>query len=102
MAEPEAPPFDAIWSRAERRYQAGRRRYAWVAAAAAAVAALIVVTNGLTPAPQQSTYIEMAELLDSTSWSAPSDVLLPEYQFDIYEELPTLTLSTKTAEGALL
>ena len=47
-------------------------------------------------------YIELAELMGSTSWAAPSDVLMPEYEIDIYQDLPALMESTKPVEGALL
>jgi hypothetical protein len=53
-------------------------------------------------APKEATYIEVAELLDSTYWFAPSDVLLPDREFDIYQDMPVLFESTEPAEGALL
>ena len=101
-ATSEAPPFGAVWSNAEQSYQRSRRRYSWLASAAAVVAVIAVVLNAGPTALNQGEYIEMAELMDSTSWVAPSDVLLPNYEFDIYQDLPTLMESTKPAEGALL
>ncbi len=101
-ADSEAPSFDKVWSAAEQRYQRSRRRYAWLASAAAAVAVVIVVLNAGSPTVNHGEYIEMAGLLDSTSWAAPSDVLLPIHDFDIYRDLPALMESTKPAEGALL
>ena len=101
-ADSEAPPFGKVWSAAEQRYQRSRRRYSWLASAAAVVAAVIVVLNAGPPAVNHGEYIEMAELLNSTSWAAPSDVLLPNYEFDIYRDLPALMESTKPVEGALL
>ena len=54
------------------------------------------------PAQTTEPYIEVADLLESTYWSAPSDVLLPDRQFDIYQELPVIFESTEPAGGALL
>jgi len=101
-ADSEAPSFGKVWSAAEQRYQRSRRRYASLASAAAMVAAVIVVLNAGQPTVNHGEYIERAELLDSTSWAAPSDVLLPIHDFDIYRDLPALMESTKPAEGALL
>lgn len=97
-----APPFADVWSGAKRRYRRSRRRYAGFASAAAVLAAVVVVLNAGPPVLDHGGYIEIAELLDSTSWVAPSDVLLPIYEFDIYQDLPTLMESTTPAEGALL
>ena len=71
-------------------------------AAAAVVVAMLVITVGNPPPVDETAYIEIAELLETTYWSAPSDVLLPEREFDIYQELPVLFESTEPAEGALL
>lgn len=89
----DAPAFDDVWRRAEARYAASRRRYVRVAAVAAALGVIAVVfgTRSTVDEPQ---YIEMAELLNSTYWAAPSDVLLPQREFDIYEDLPELFEST--------
>ena len=56
----------------------------------------------LTPAPTVLPLIEMGELLGSTSWQAPSDVLLPQHEFDLYQDMPALIESTEAATGALL
>ena len=101
-ADTEAPSFGKVWSAAEQRYQRSRRRYAWLASAAAVVAAVVVVLNAAPPTVNHGEYIEMAELMDATSWAAPSDVLLPNYTIDIYQDLPVLMESTKPVEGALL
>ncbi len=97
-----APAFDEVWATAEAGYYQSRRRYAWFASAAATVAAIVIMLNIGTPPSIAYKYVEMAELMDSTSWTAPSDVLLPDHQIDLYQDLPTLTGSTKPAEGALL
>ena len=100
-ADAEAPNFDESWAAAEARYRQSRRRYAGFAAAAVAVAALLVALSP-GPAPDDGESWIGDELLSSTSWSAPSDVLLPEREFDIYQDLPSLNTSTKSVEGALL
>lgn len=97
-----APPFLKTWRAAERRYAARRQTYGRFASAAAIVAIVLVSANLRSPSVGQDNYIEAAELLGSTSWSAPSDVLLPEHQFDIYQDMPALIESTKAAGGSLL
>ena len=97
-----APAFDRVWAGAEERYYSSRRRYAWLAGAAAVVATVVIALNAGTPTPKGTPYIEMAELMNSTSWVAPSDVLLPNHEIDLYQDLPTLIESTEPAEGALL
>jgi uncharacterized membrane protein len=93
--------FERLWQKAEQQHAASRRRYRWFAGTAATAAAVVIALNLHTPA-EQDAYIEIAELLDSTYWSAPSDVLLPDREFDIYQDLPVLFESTEPAEGALL
>ena len=89
----DAPAFDEVWRRAEERFATSRRRYARVAAIAVALGVIAVVfsTRSTVEEPQ---YIEIAELLNSTYWAAPSDVLLPQHEFDIYQDLPELFEST--------
>jgi len=96
------PPFAQTWQAAERRYAAARRSYRRVAAAAAVIAAVVVGANLQSPQVEMEALFEVADLLESTSWSAPSDVLLPEHQFDIYQEMPVLIESTEAAGGTLL
>lgn len=96
-----APPFGEMWQRAGARYTASRRQYTGFAVAAAVVAMLVISFGNRAPV-EEAAYIEIAELLETTYWSAPSDVLLPEREFDIYQELPVLFESTEPAEGALL
>ncbi len=96
----QAPPFEATWAAAERRR--GGRRYGYGlggAAAAVTAAVIILISNGAPPAGD---YLEVADLMNSTYWAAPSDVLLPEREFDIYQDLPELFESTDPAGGALL
>ena len=89
----EVPPFDKVWRHAEARHRALRRQYARLAVIAVALAVIAVIfgTRSTVDEPQ---YIEMAELLNSTYWAAPSDVLLPQREFDIYQDLPELFEST--------
>ncbi|MGB5411960.1 MAG: hypothetical protein WBN09_10555 [Woeseiaceae bacterium] len=103
-ARPEAggvPDFDTIMQAAERR--AGKRRWPRVAAAAAiAVLAAVVVLNVTQPPVDDTAFIEMNAFMSSTSWSAPSDVLLPKSRINIYEDVPRLMESTEDYGGALL
>ena len=99
----KAPSFAAAWQAAERRHAMSRRRNrVFAGAAAAAVIAVVVVGMLLQAPPSNGDYIAMDELMSSTSWTAPSDVLLPEHEFDIYQELPSLLESTETGGGSLL
>ena len=92
--------FDKSWRAARKRHAAGRRRYRNLASAAAIVAAVVGAFN--MQAPVESSYIEIADLLESTYWSAPSDALLPDKQFDIYQDMPEIFESTEPAGGSLL
>ena len=96
----QAPPFEATWAAAEQRRGGRRYGYGLGAAAAAVTAAVIVLSNSGVP-PTES-YVEVADLMNSTYWAAPSDVLLPDREFDIYQDLPELFESTEPAGGALL
>ncbi len=100
--EVTAPVFDKVWANAEMSHRQSRRRYAWLASAAATLAAIVIVLNIGTPPEYTIEFLELAELMDSTTWVAPSDSLLPEHQIDLYQDLPTLIESTEPAEGALL
>jgi hypothetical protein len=40
--------------------------------------------------------------MNSTLWSAPSDVLMPEHAIDIYQDIPDMPVSTDFIEGTLL
>lgn len=98
----DVPDFDAVWQQAERRvtrYRRGRRL------AAVGVIAAIAVAVGMhlgTSDPPAGTYVEIAEFMDTTFWDAPSDSLMPAREYDIYEDLPAVPVSTEAGEGALL
>ncbi len=98
------PDFASVFGTAKQRLR-GRRRMPFVGLAAAAVVALLAL--GLLPTQEEAfTYVDINELVATTSWTAPSDSLLPKHQFDIYREVPQLfestDLSTNSEEGALL
>ena len=92
-AKGAVPSFDQTWHAAETRYAASKRRYRAFASVAAAVAVVAIVVS-LQPLPEPAGFVTEADLLCGTSWEAPSDAWLPEYEFDIYQDLPTLTEST--------
>lgn len=96
------PPFDRVWQAAEERYRLSRRRYRSIAGIAAAAAVAVIVLNYQALRQDEMQFIEVAELLGTTSWESPSDVLLPERHNDLYERLPVLIESTEPAGGALL
>jgi hypothetical protein len=94
------PAFDDTWQAARARHSAARRRYRRIAGVAAIVAAAVIALY--SESPTQETYIHVADLLETTYWTAPSDVLLPERKFDIYQDMPVLFESTEPAGGTLL
>ena len=95
------PDFASSWSAAERRAASTGRRRALLAGSVAAAAAVVVAFT-LSRGDGEWQYIDTVELLGTTSWSAPSDSLLPEHRFDIYREIPLQMESTGSNEGALL
>jgi hypothetical protein len=96
------PAFEGVWAVAEER-AARRGSGRSIAAIAVAVSiVLAVVISVMRPAEQEWEFVNPEDLASNTSWVAPSDVLLPERRFDIYEEIPVLIESTESDEGALL
>ncbi len=95
-------PFEDVFGAAEARLQRTRRRRRVVFAAAAAAAIAAALLHALLPGQPDWQYVDPELFTTSTSWAAPSDVLLPERRIDIYEEIPVLIESTETDEGALL
>jgi len=94
--------FASSWSAAEARAaKAGRRRAALTGSAVAATAAVIAM-GLLFRGDDDLRYVDTAELLGTTSWVAPSDSLLPQRQFDIYQDIPLQMESTESNGGALL
>lgn len=100
----DSPSFDELWARAEHTASASRRRY--LSAGAVAVIALLAVIVTMSLRPDQADiaddYLIADALMNSTTWSAPSDRLLPEHQFDIYRDIPFPAVSTDRLEGTLL
>lgn len=98
------PGFDETWLAAEGRYLAWKRRQrAFIGIAASA--ALVAVILGVIPPDEQAdlpNFEVAAEMMNSTQWSAPSDVLMPEHSIDIYGDLPQLPEPTDIYEGTLL
>ena len=94
------PSFEKVWDAAEMQVAASRRRYAGFAVAA--TVAVVAIALAIQNPTEEPPYIQAADLLGSTSWSAPSDVLLTKKSFDIYEEMPVLFESTDLAGGTLL
>lgn len=98
-----APDFDTVFAAAEASVSQRRRRTTAMGGIAAAIAVVAVLVIGqMRPAERDWQYVDPDEFANSTSWAAPSDVLLPEHRFDIFGDIPVLIESTDTDEGALL
>jgi len=101
----ETPSFDETWVVAESQFVRSRSRLQRFGGAAAAAVFVLALTIALWPtqnAELNDDYFIADALLNSTSWTAPSDALMPEHQFDIYQGIPLLDESTNTYEGSLL
>ena len=59
-----------------------------------------MLSSGLRP--EGPNLVDKEELVASTTWVAPSDSLLPEHRFNIFQELPEMFESTGNEEGTLL
>ena len=102
-AEGTPPSFGETWGAAEARHA----RSGFRLKAVAGIAAAVVLAVAISFLPEQQAemtdeYLIADALMNSTSWSAPSDVLMPEHQFDIYREIPFPDPSTISEEGSLL
>ena len=95
--------FDTVWARAESTIVQRRRRTRFMSgiAAAAALVAVIIVSQLRSSEPEWQ-FVDLDELSGHTSWVAPSDVLLPKHQFDIYGDIPVLIESTDRDGETLL
>ena len=98
----QAPPFADVWTAAERRHAASRKRYAGKAGMAAAIAVAAFSLWSANEIEMVDEFLIADALINSTQWSAPSDWLMPEHQFDIYQDMPLLMESTESQEGSLL
>ena len=97
-----APAFSDTWAAAEARATAGRRRSRLLAVSAVIAALSVLIVSQVPDQDEGWHYVDSAELLGSTSWSAPSDSLMPVRRFDIYQDMPVLIESTGSDGGALL
>lgn len=100
----QPPPFADVWAAAERQNKLSRKRYTGIVGVAATIA-LAVSAFGIWSANKTDVvddFLIADALMNSTQWSAPSDLLMPEHQFDIYQDIPLLLESTDTQEGSLL
>lgn len=104
MQGDDVPGFDAVWADAEKRHHESRLRYARFSgvATAVAIAVMVFMTWPNDDTNVDGIYVTEEELMSSTRWYAPSDVLLPEYRIDIYGELPVLIHTNVLNEGSLL
>ncbi|NNC76762.1 MAG: hypothetical protein HKN77_02295 [Woeseiaceae bacterium] len=104
-ADDDVPPFHAVFTNAERQFrdsQRSQRRLLGSAAALALIAIGSVIMFDAGAPSAVPTYVHADELLSTTQWRAPSDILLPTHEIDLYQELPVFLESTKPLEGALL
>lgn len=104
-ADAAPPDFDSMWEAAAA--QSSRRfRYRAIAAGIAVMAAVTVISVSQWSGEVQQNDAWIADLneslLNTTAWSAPSDVLLPRDEFDLYSTLPTLIESTDMEFETLL
>ena len=102
-AEGKPPSFSETMAAAESRQ--ARSGLRWKAIGVIAAAAILAVMVSLLPEQQPDLgdeYLIADALMNSTSWTAPSDSLMPEHQFDIYRGFPFPDPSTISEEGSLL
>jgi hypothetical protein len=102
MEKGRTPDFDDVWEAASSRAALVRKRQRALAGSAAVAAVVAIAFAWLAPHEDEWRYIDAGGFLETTSWSAPSDTLLPEHQIDIYRDIPVLIESTGTNGGALL
>ena len=100
----QPPAFADVWAAAERQDAVSRKRYAGLAGMAAAIALAVLATSfwSADEANMADEFLIADALMNSTQWLAPSDLLMPEHQFDIYQDIQFLLESTDIQEGSLL
>jgi len=96
------PAFEAAFAAAEVRAARLVRRRRIAIGIAAAAAFVAIAASLLLPGGADWQYVDPDDLATSTTWVAPSDVLLPEHAIDIYRDIPVLIESTDSNGGALL
>ena len=98
----KVPDFNNVLAAAEAQVASARRRRIYVGGIAAAAIVLAVIVR-LAPPPQPDwQYVDPEQFASSTSWEAPSDVLLPEHRVDLFEEIPVFIEGTNIDGGSLL
>lgn len=96
------PGFDSVFAAAEDQVRTMRTRWRYVGGLVAA-AIVVAVVAGLLPSTEPEwRYVDPDLLASTTSWEAPSDVLLPQRSVDIFDDIPVLIEGTRIDEGALL
>ena len=98
------PGFDETWAVAEARFLVEKRRYRMVTGVAASLALVAIVIGMLPPEGQQELpdFELAAGMMNTTLWSAPSDVLMPQYPIDVYQDIPEIPVSTDLNGETLL
>lgn len=98
------PSFNETWVCAEAEFvrTSNQHRRVGGLVAAALVVGIAIAFWPTQQAEFSDDFLIADGLLNSTLWSAPTDTLMPEHQFDIYQELPFLLESTEGQEGSLL
>ena len=96
------PDFDEVFAAAKARVALARRRRIYASGIAAAAVVLAVVMRLTAPQEPDWQYVDPEQFASSTSWEAPSDVLLPEHRVDLFEEIPVFIESTTIDGGSLL
>ena len=98
------PGFASVMQAARERNATGNTRYRLVAAFAI-VASMAAITIAQWPNGGGSVddeFLIAIAMFETTQWTAPSDALLPQHQFDIYRDMPVFMGSTEAEEGTLL
>jgi len=96
------PDFEDVWASANARAGRARNRQRLIVGSAVAAAVAAIAFGLLPQTNDEGRYIDAGDLLETTSWYAPSDSLLPEHRFDLYQDIPVFIESTETYGGTLL
>jgi hypothetical protein len=96
------PEFEGVFAAAEAQVAVTRRHRRMLGGAVAAVALAAVVASLLPTRQPEWQYVDPEQFTNTTSWAAPSDVLLPQHSVDIYEEIPVFIEGTNIDGGSLL
>ena len=96
------PEFEDVFAAAETQVAVTRRRQRIAGGVVAAIALAAVVASLLPTRQPEWQYVDPEQFTNTTSWAAPSDVLLPQHSVDIYEEIPVFIEETKIDGGSLL